>query len=87
MAVRFTVETWQRQAACRGKAATIFFPPVEDTYHHHRPGAYDRGRAICVGCEVRGHCLAYALRTGQKFGLWGGLTPAERKQLQRQNAC
>jgi WhiB family transcriptional regulator, redox-sensing transcriptional regulator len=36
---------------------------------------------ICSRCEVRPECLYYALRHGEKFGIWGGYTTAERAQM------
>jgi WhiB family transcriptional regulator, redox-sensing transcriptional regulator len=36
---------------------------------------------ICSRCEVRPECLYYALRHGEKFGIWGGYTTAEREQM------
>jgi hypothetical protein len=36
---------------------------------------------ICAGCPVRPECLAYALAAGERDGVWGGLTPAERARL------
>jgi WhiB family transcriptional regulator, redox-sensing transcriptional regulator len=35
-------------------------------------------KAVCAGCEVRRECLAFALRTHQVHGVWGGLTEQER---------
>jgi len=35
-------------------------------------------KAICAGCPVRNECLAFALRTGQVDGIWGGTTTHER---------
>jgi transcription factor WhiB len=38
-------------------------------------------KAICAGCQVRGECLAFALRTYQIHGVWGGLSEPERYPL------
>ena len=35
-------------------------------------------KAVCAGCLVRRECLAFALRTRQVHGIWGGLTEEER---------
>jgi hypothetical protein len=40
-----------------------------------------RQRAICARCAVRTECLADALDRQDQFGLWGGLTLAERRRL------
>ena len=38
-------------------------------------------KAVCAGCRVRYECLAFALRTHQAHGIWGGLTEQERFPL------
>jgi len=38
-------------------------------------------KAICAGCQVRYECLAFALRTHQAHGVWGGLSEQERYPL------
>ena len=40
-------------------------------------------RGICAGCDVRQQCLDVAMSRNEKFGIWGGLTPDERKVLRR----
>ncbi len=39
--------------------------------------------AACEGCPAREPCLRYALAAKERFGVWGGLTAAERQQLAR----
>ena len=38
-------------------------------------------KAICAGCQVQRECLAFALRTHQGHGVWGGLSEPERYRL------
>jgi WhiB family redox-sensing transcriptional regulator len=64
---------WQQKGACRGVRVEIFFPPVEQE-------AYE-AKAVCARCEVREPCLEAALVAGETFGVWGGLTPQERRSL------
>jgi Transcription factor WhiB len=40
-----------------------------------------QAKAICAGCPVRRECLAFALRTHQVHGVWGGLSEQERHPL------
>jgi WhiB family redox-sensing transcriptional regulator len=41
-------------------------------------------KQICAGCPVRGDCLEHALASRElAFGIWGGLTAAERRALVR----
>jgi WhiB family redox-sensing transcriptional regulator len=35
---------------------------------------------------VRLDCLEYALRHGEKFGIWGGLSERERPRVRRERA-
>lgn len=71
---------WEEEAACRGSDPELFFPvsttgPSIDQIR--------RAKAICARCPVRQPCLAYALATGQDFGIWGGCDEAERRALRR----
>lgn len=43
-----------------------------------------RARAVCMGCAVRSECLAEALDNRIEWGVWGGMTERERRQLLRQ---
>ena len=38
-------------------------------------------KAICATCPMTAACLALALANECEFGIFGGLTPAERKAL------
>ena len=68
-----SIEEWQDRAACRDVPVQLFFPPAE-----HEG---DEAKAMCAICEVRQPCLEYAIAAGERFGVWGGLTPQERRSL------
>ncbi|MGH3585854.1 MAG: WhiB family transcriptional regulator [Pseudonocardia sp.] len=36
-------------------------------------------KALCTLCPIQTACAEYAIRTGQPTGVWGGLTPKERR--------
>ena len=38
-------------------------------------------RQICESCPYQQPCLEYALRTREKFGMWGGATPQQRDAM------
>lgn len=40
-------------------------------------------KALCVSCEMRHECLDRALKGDEKFNVWGGLSPAERRRSRR----
>jgi WhiB family transcriptional regulator, redox-sensing transcriptional regulator len=56
----------------------LFFP--------ERGASTKEAKSVCHGCEVRPECLEYALRHGEKFGIWGGMSERERRRLRRQRA-
>lgn len=43
------------------------------------PGSAETAKAACGRCPVRVECLAYALAADERFGVWGGLGPEERR--------
>ncbi|MER7501089.1 WhiB family transcriptional regulator [Nonomuraea pusilla] len=65
---------WLRRGACRSSDPDLFFPlassPVQEA----------RAKAVCAGCQVLEECRAYALGAGESEGIWGGLTPEERRR-------
>lgn len=67
-------DDWTLQARCRGMADALF-PEGKDQ---------KRARVVCMGCPVRAVCLAEALDNRIEWGVWGGLTERERRQLLRQ---
>jgi WhiB family redox-sensing transcriptional regulator len=66
---------WTARAACVGVDGDVFFPD--------KGGTATAAKAICAGCAVRVECLDYAVRWGIRFGVWGGMTERERRQLTR----
>jgi Transcription factor WhiB len=40
-----------------------------------------QAKRICAGCPVQPECLAFALRTHQSHGIWGGLSEQERNLI------
>lgn len=38
-------------------------------------------KRVCMACPVRTECLAYALAEGLHHGVWGGLSPKERRAV------
>lgn len=80
-AIAFLLAEWATEAACRGESVDLFFPLGTPG-----PGPARSARkamAICAGCPVRSECLSYALRTGQQYGIWGGVAEEERRRLMR----
>jgi WhiB family transcriptional regulator, redox-sensing transcriptional regulator len=76
----YGLASWRDSAACRHVDTELFFPigkagaAVAETR---------RAKLVCAGCPVRRACLAFALATGQEYGIWGGYDEDERRQLRR----
>jgi hypothetical protein len=47
------------------------------------PGLYFKAREICRRCEWQEECGDYAIRHDSGYGMWGGLTPEERKDIRQ----
>jgi len=69
-------EDWRAQAACRGQTA-MFYPPRGQT------AEYMAAVAMCRTCPVREPCLEYALSSVEEFGVWGGTSHRERRNIRR----
>jgi len=70
--------TWITESACLGMRPEIFHPVKGDKEIHAKIAA---ARKVCFSCDVRLECLHYALSTRQRFGVWGGETERQRRQL------
>jgi WhiB family redox-sensing transcriptional regulator len=70
-----TLLAWQEQALCAQTDPEAFFP--------EKGGSTREAKRICIGCEVKGDCLEYALGSDERFGIWGGLSERERRRLKR----
>jgi WhiB family transcriptional regulator, redox-sensing transcriptional regulator len=69
-------EDWRSAAACRDADPDLFFPVSGSGRSLEQ---VECAKAVCAGCPVRRSCMAFALRTGQAHGIWGGLTEEERR--------
>lgn len=71
---------WQRNAACRGQPSSAFFPPTGERGRARELREF-RAKLLCVGCPVLEQCRSHALDAAEPYGIWGGLTAAERREL------
>lgn len=71
---------WRHRAICRDEDPELFFPVTETG-----PGALHvaEAKTVCRRCPVVSECLAWALDSGQEYGVWGGMTESERRLLLR----
>jgi WhiB family redox-sensing transcriptional regulator len=74
-------DEWQDQALCRGNHAHLFFPPSTFEKKDERERREMRAKAICNVCPVTVECTNYVLTIKEPFGIWGGMTESERKDV------
>jgi WhiB family redox-sensing transcriptional regulator len=66
-------QAWKDRALCAETDPEAFFP--------EKGGSTREAKQICRGCDVRAECLEYALANEERFGIWGGLSERERRQI------
>ncbi|GAA4972882.1 WhiB family redox-sensing transcriptional regulator [Nonomuraea thailandensis] len=69
---------WADRAACGTHDPDLFFPLAWETLSTAQAADV---RSICAACAVRRPCLEWALATGEADGMWGGVTPRERRRM------
>ena len=70
MALPLGSQSWRKQAGCRTADPALFFPELGESA--------GPAKRICAGCPVRAECLAFAVASGERFGVFGGLSERER---------
>lgn len=73
---------WQLKGACRGQDSSAFYHP-EGERGRSRALREARAKAICQACPVIAECREHALRVGEPYGVWGGLSESERMTILR----
>lgn len=64
---------WRDLALCAQTDPELFFPD--------RGGTSAPAKQVCARCPVRAECLQDALDRGERFGVWGGMSERERRNL------
>lgn len=72
--------TWRDMAACRTGDPYLHLTMVSATM---TPEQENDAKAYCRSCPVTFECLAYGLSTGSVYGIFGGMTWAERRRWRR----
>ena len=62
-------------ALCAEVGTEMFFP--------EKGGSVRPAKRICGDCPVSAQCLQYALDEHIEWGIWGGLSPQERREVRR----
>ena len=74
---------WHPRAACKGIDPELFFSSEEEPNKQERFEREATAKAVCNRCAVRPECLSYAIAAGERYGIWGGLNPQERRAAAR----
>ncbi|MFC7219955.1 WhiB family transcriptional regulator [Streptomyces polyrhachis] len=69
---------WHAEAACRRDEAGLFFAPSKEPTAD-RLSREAAAKRVCAGCPVMLDCREHALIQPEPYGVWGGLTAAERR--------
>ena len=71
---------WRNRATCLQEDPELFFP-VGST----GPAIVqmEKARVVCRRCGVIETCLSWAMDSGQDAGVWGALSPDERRVLRQ----
>jgi WhiB family redox-sensing transcriptional regulator len=70
---------WRTDAACKGIDPELFFSSEDLPNKQDRLEREGAAKAVCARCVVRAECLTYAIAAGERYGIWGGLNPQERR--------
>lgn len=66
---------WFGRAVCKGVDPELFFAVIPG------PDGYVEAKAVCAECPVAADCLEYAIENNELYGVFGGLTAHDRKDL------
>ncbi|MCF6521999.1 WhiB family transcriptional regulator [Streptomyces sp. JJ36] len=69
---------WHSEAVCRRDEAGLFFAPSKEPTAA-RLSREQAAKRVCARCPVLIECREHALVQPEPYGVWGGLTAAERR--------
>lgn len=73
-----SVLDWLQHAACAGRDPRAFF-----ANGCHAREQVKAAKQVCAACPVREECAQWAISTGEKNGVWGGMSQKELRQRRR----
>ncbi|GAA4556207.1 WhiB family transcriptional regulator [Pseudonocardia xishanensis] len=71
---------WQLSSACRDLDSAVFFHPERER-GAEKDAREQRAKRICEACPVIAECRRWALATREPYGVWGGLSVADRAEI------
>lgn len=66
---------WRDEAACRNEDPEAFFSEGKASRAN-----VQHAQSVCARCSVRIECGQFAIRTGQYWGVWGGMSQNQLRQ-------
>ena len=69
---------WRDEGLCAQTDPEAFYP---EKGHSPKPA-----KKVCADCPVQALCLEYALAHDERYGVWGGLSERERRELKTKTA-
>ncbi|MDK1476579.1 WhiB family transcriptional regulator [Streptomyces sp. 549] len=75
---REQAEPWHSEAVCHRDEAGLFFAPSKEPTAA-RLAREQAAKRVCARCPVLVECREHALVQPEPYGVWGGLTAAERR--------
>ncbi len=76
---------WQLRGACRSHDPEMFFHPEKER-GAARAAREAAAKAICAQCPVLATCREHAAAARERYGVWGGLSEAEREDQLRDSS-
>ena len=73
---KYVPARWTEYALCKGLDSNWFFGDDRGNSPH-----VTRAKKICHDCPAKDECLTLALETGERHGIWGGMTVGQRRRL------
>lgn len=70
---------WRGQGHCVGSDPELFFDLAEED-----PEIERAAKRVCEGCRFQFQCLNQAMLAGEEYGIFGGMTPSERRRYRAQ---
>ncbi|MCW2528796.1 MAG: transcription factor WhiB [Pseudonocardiales bacterium] len=71
---------WRERSACRDMNNDAFYV-AEHERGSSKQMRITAAKSVCETCPVQRPCLQWALDVAENHGVWGGMTPEERKLI------
>lgn len=77
--VPFDPMEWKELAACKNVPTRLFFPGQGEPN--------EIALRVCRSCPVTQECLKFALDNYERFGVWGGKSEKQRRNLRSEDCA